>query len=541
MLRLLKILSLFVLIIAGISPASATEPLPDIFFYSGNSMGGIGRLAYNPVTQTYTLANGLITPFVVEQAAEGSIRAMRPDESGGAMAEPSALVAVGSTVTAMVAPYNTLLKLGANGEIIEQAQFGSFIYQGANSRALQTHNGNLFFALNDGTIMAYDTNFKQLGSIKPEQLGWASAGFQIMGDKLYAFGANDPRPAMECAGPGKCGSPYVVAVVIDISNPAAMKIERDEQLPVASVPDYITHHGIDAQQQGWLLVNGNYNGGQQLEWRSMNKPAEIAATLSLTGKKVVALTATAPFYAVIESDEGVTLQSIMFTDNILSLGAPAYLQLKAGHAVGLQRSDNNIFVTSGSQLRVVDVSANPRIAHMQDFIGSAGDMFSFKVFTPVRGLPPAATGANKARIEALLALTYWDDNKQMELENQLSRLTAEDTWALPLLIEKLSQRGGSNQTIHPYLIKGLAGMGAGAVPAIPALLNASMEGAAINGTMALLIAEAIRFIDPVGDETLKAIPAFVSSNYEPGAKHVVRDVLARLSGPAAKSALAEYQ
>lgn len=536
MLRLFKALTVAVLLLAGTTLAYASDTefrrvaMPDILVRDSRALGGVARLTYNTDSRTYALADGRVTPYVVDG---NSIRAMRPDEGGGSMAVATGLAAVDGSVFAQVGSYNTILKLAADGSVTASVSYGTFEYGGQTATDFTAHGKYIYVSQYDGTLLALDSNLQKVGSIKTEHL---IANFVIDGDRLYAFNAQLPGPDM--------GPVYsITAVVVNIADPAHMQVERDESLRVTELPGYMPFQAIDAVGKGWLTASGNSRGHGEmvLEWRSFDKPDVVATQMAMPGR-IKAMTTSAPVLAVIENNNALSLVKVEGNASGLALSEPLDLNLDASRHVIVHQQGDWLYVMSGSRLHVADVANRPVMLLTQNFKTSTGeDMLDAADFTLASGLPPISTAASPVRIKALLSKSYLDDREQTELEVLMNKLTASDTWAVEPLTDALKREGGNQYTVRPLAMIGLAHMGQPAASAVPVLLNATMDGAAVLGDMLPKVTAALAVIDPQGDAVVKALPAFVSSHYEAGAKMVAAEILAALPGQAARDALPQYK
>jgi len=109
------------------------------------------------------------------------------------------------------------------------------------------------------------------------------------------------------------------------------------------------------------------------------------------------------------------------------------------------------------------------------------------------------------------------------------------------LLANMLEKRGNVWNIRPILIKGLGAVGKPAQSAIPQLLGATMDGAAVNGDILPLVSKALQQIDPDGLTTSARLPEFVKSHYEAGARMVARDVLSAINSPAAQEAISLYK
>jgi len=511
---------------------------PDLVVLNGNGFGGVGRLTYSAAQSGYIVADGLFTPHVIDG---GSIRAMRPDEGGGSMAIPSALAAVGQYIYAMVPSYNSLVKMDVAGQVQQQVSYGDFSYAGSGRNKMVFHNGAFFF-MHKNVLQAYGPDLRPLGELPLPDLGYNNGEFILApaSNKIYLLSAYDPRPAMDCVSGTACGVPSVTQLTINISNPRAMQLEPPFKQDDMNAPLYVAHSAVDDIHNLWLaVVQGD---GEYFELRDLATPTTLLKRMK-TLSQVRAVTPVAPFYVVAEHAGvlGVSALAVSPTHE-MAYGEAADLQLEPGSAVKMVRHGFRLFIAAGNKLRVVDVSGNvPKLVLKQDFADSTGQLFSFDDFVVAEDLPAPSSTADRGQIQALLALDYLSPEKIQALKAQLNKLTPADDWALAPLAAALSQNGSSSYTLKPIVAAGLGQLGETAQPAIPALLATTMSGASILGNNVEVVAAVLPHIDPAGTQLLAALPEFVKTNYEAGAKHVAREVLAKIASPAAQQAIAQYQ
>jgi hypothetical protein len=471
---------------------------------------------------------------------------MRPDEGGGTMAQPTAFWSAGARIGALVPSYNAVLSLNPDFSIAATASFGDFRFQGTAPKAVAVRDGIAYFFLGD-RLVAYDATPKKVGELLVAHAGYSPSGFVIAGGRLFAFEGVDTGPYTDCvpAAPVQgrpparfsCGERYDAAVVATVSDPAHMRFERDEKVPDENPPTAALFKGVDAERGAWLIVDG-YGPKQTLQLRRLDALARVAASAEPPGT-VVALTESAPFFAVIRRDERLVLVPISAEPGAIAFGAPLDLNAKGGPTV-IKRRGSRLFIAVASRLRVVDASGTPRLELSRDFSDRMGEQFQIRDFAFADGLPPPSLKADRERIEAMLARKNLSSPGLRQLDAELAKLGPDDVWAIEPLTEILRKEGQAT-LIHASAARGLGRIGPNAKSAIPALLDASMQGGAILGAYTPALHEALAGIDPVGDAVVDALPDFESRHYRGAARYVAKTVLKKLSGEKARAALATYR
>jgi hypothetical protein len=531
------------LLLLAAAAAAEPAPYPPLVIENAYQLGGLGRLDYVPAQGGYAMVDGRFTPYVIDA---GAIRPMRVDERGGAMAKPAAFWSAGGATLALMPSQGALLRLNPDFSVAASTSFGDFRFQGTEPKSVALWRGIAYFFVGD-RLVAYDATPKKVGELKVARAGYSPGGFVIEGGKLYAFEGVDTGPYTDCVAPAprngqppahiNCGERYDAAVVATVSDPAHMRFERDEKVPDENPPTAVLFKGIDAERGAWLLATG-YGPKQTLQLRRLDALARVAASAEPPGM-IFALTPSAPFYAVLRQDERLVLVPIAAKTGSIEFGAPLDLGVKAGPVV-LKRRGTRLFVSAGDRLRVVDVSGAPRLELARDFHDGMGEQFQIRDFAFADGLPAPSLNVDRARIEALLGLRFLGPQQQRELGAELARLGPDDGWAIAPLVELLGKQNRP-VALHALAARGLGRIGPGAKEAIPALLDASMQGGAIMGAYTPALQEALAGIDPAGDAVVDALPDFEARHYRSAARYVAKNVLKRLGGEKARAALANYR
>lgn len=539
-----------VLIAAGLfyfagarSGTTVNSTMPGLVIYNGMGMGGLGRLDYDEKRRAYVLLDGRFTPFVVEGE---NVRPMRVDEGGGAMAIPKSLASIDGAIYGHLPSYNAIMKITPDSKIDKLGRFGAFAYGGGNQYRLDAHNGNLFF-FEDNRLMAFSPALEKLGEVTLADIRTPYDNYVLSGDSLYYFESEDTAPYTDCVilppegteptADQRCGERFSRMVTVDIANPAEMRVTSNEKRPDENPARYTQHTGYDAQKGHWLLAGGRNDAIQLRLKDSFNSIADS----SKPDGTIHAVTPTAPFYMLRWNGERMVVNAVSTGGDKISIGPDIQVGLTENYEdARMKRHGDHLFITARSYLRVLRTGETPEVVLMQDFRDDMGDRFQFADFTFGDNLPQLPKTADKDRLGALLKLDYISRERRIELQSEVEKLTPDDEWALPLLTGMLEKQGSAVNN-HALAVKGLGNLGAVAVPAIPALLEAAMVGAGVRSEYVPHLAAALKRIDPEGTHVAAALPQFVAGNYTAGAKSVARQVLEALPGDAAKAALKDYE
>jgi len=135
--------------------------------------------------------------------------------------------------------------------------------------------------------------------------------------------------------------------------------------------------------------------------------------------------------------------------------------------------------------------------------------------------------AHEETLKEFLSMPYLDPAQKIALQNEVSNLKPQDIWAIPLLIDVLKKEGNARQ-IHALAATGLGNIGPGASVGISAILDASMEQAAILGDYTQPMLSALAKIDPDGRNLAGELPEFEKRHYAPSAQLVSKEIRDRL-------------
>lgn len=519
--------------------SSGSSGLPGLVILGKESLEGIGLLIYSNERRRYELKEGYIHTYFVEGS---SFREGKRGGDSGSLAVPSSIQLRDGRFFVMFPSYNSLAMLDPNFSLIRKGQFGPFDYAGSASRHMSMSGDTLYF-FKDGSLIAWSEELVEIGRLSLGERGDLNQ-FIIAGDRLYFLLTVDTRPAVDSLGRRPGGEAYILAGVIDITSPAHM-VPHLEKVTTWLPEGSLILYGVDPRNQQWWTLGMRRDGSamsQQMEIRQIGAMEQIVAKGETV--PIVGMTSISPFWAVVDKGRGLFLISLRVDGHSIAFGDPVDLGLQSAgnpfETVKVKRNGDRLFIVKDYHLRVVNVAGSPRVELSQDFQDDHGIQFTIEDFDFGAAPPGISSGVNRERLSELLHLEYFANDNIRLLRHLIEQLTPRDEWAVAPLTDAL-RKGGSVTVVHPILAEGLGNIGPAAQSAIPALLDASMQGAAIRGDYAGSLVKAIKKIDPSGKKVIPELALFEKSHYTPGARHIAQEILSQLEGELARKALQQYQ
>jgi len=324
-------------------PPSRAHMYPDLIVRERSR--ALGKLRFDPERQKYALA-GRFVSLIVEPT---ELRAARVGEPGGGgprgNGTPAWATPLGDRLIAFVPEFNRVVALDAGLNVVAQAGFGAFRFEGTiRNKPIAASRGALYL-FHENTLFAYGDKLDKLGDLVLDRFGWAPNDFVVQAGRLYTLGANGP--VVECRGP--CAPSRISITVVDVSDPRAMKLVRDERVVYEGPPFNDTWKALDAAGQAWV-VPSELTNKPTMQLRTLAAPGKLAAAVELPGE-VVAMTERAPIYAVVERDGKRTLISILTSPTTIAVGGQRALELSRSR-LALRSDGHHVFVVSGAELRV---------------------------------------------------------------------------------------------------------------------------------------------------------------------------------------------
>lgn len=502
--------------LVSISQSMAGELPNDILFTTNSGFGGFGRLNYDPSSGCYRLVDGRIFTYVVDG---NSIRLMRPEESGGSMANPTKIVVLHRKIFTSSA-YGQVNEINpATGEFSAKFAYNKFVYGGGGSELAMYASSSALALLQGNRILLLSDGLNKVGEIAlEEKVRHVRLSREYVQEeaKLYSVEIDRPNTYMDCQG--SCRVPDKIRqTTIDFSNPSAVKVENHEE--IISTQDFYPHKAVDGKRKGWLIVHKKYNQDKTvLAWHPFEHLASPRAELVLPeNTNILAMTKTRPFVLVLQGGNSYDLGIVELAGEKLKLERFPMPWLKgSSFSFGVQTdSENRIYVTANHQLAVYKLSPGglERLLQ-QDFVSpsNGAGQFQFENVIPA-DLPEFKLSVNRGRLEALLHKDYWDERDHLAIQAEIEKIAPQDKWAIPLFTELLGKRSQSYRGGIVYSAAALAKFGPGAQSAVPALISSTMEGSAIRGDALAAVKPAIAKIDPKGTATREFLPACIAKSY----------------------------
>lgn len=503
---------------------AAESPLPDLLFHAAGGWGGFGRLVHDSAANRYRLVDGRVNAYVVDG---DRIRARHPDERSGTGGNPQRVVGLTGRLYGATA-YARILEFDAiTGAVLNTHALGAFRYGGGAQPAIYASDKALL-VLDRQRVLALDPQLKIVGELRlGNDVGHRMETSPVqVGAQLHSLVIDNRRPAANCVG--ECAPVVIRHAVIDFSQPSDVRISsRAEVLQEITVP---SRRAVDVAAGGWLIASHDYtHDAPVLEWRSFEQLAIAAARLRLdAGSRIEAATEAAPFWLVVSTQGGERhLARVEVSGKTLTLRKYP-LGWHAGTAprfsIAADR-DARIYLAANHQLAVYETKdGTPRLRLQQQFVSAAtgASQLQLEGLTPVT-LPPPHRVVDRARLAATLAKRYWNAADQLAIEAEIDKLTTSDGWAIAVFTELARNRALSYHGGVHHAARALQKFGPAATAAVPVLVAATMEGAAIRGDVLAAVIPALRSIDPRGDAVRDMLPDCIRRTYV--CEHVGKEIL----------------